>query len=114
MSPCLGHPRDSMLELQLWQLLLPWTSAGFCRQMGARGCQGSPDWAYLALFPRPESYGRGAPGEGRREGGRPCFLLTLQVAEEVLRVESIIDEESGCASALSGQGRGILAQAMAG
>lgn len=37
---------------------------------------------------------------------RSCFLLTLQVAEEALRVEFIIDEESGCASALSGQGAG--------
>lgn len=61
-------------------------------------------------MPRSESYGTGAPGEG---GRRPCFLLTLYMAEEALRGESIIDEESGCASALSGWGAGTLAQATA-
>lgn len=35
------------------------------------------------------------------------------MAKEALRGESIIDEESGCASALSGRGAGTLAQAMA-
>lgn len=74
------------------------------RQVGARGCQGSPDQANLALLPRLESFSRATLG---RQGGRPCFLLTLQEAEEALRVKSIIDEESECASALSGGHSGV-------
>lgn len=54
----------------------------------------------------PNSSGQELQQECREGGVRACFLLTLQVAKEALRVEFIIDEESGYASALSGQGAG--------
>lgn len=100
-SPWPGHPRDSTLNCSSSSCSLPGQPQGSAGSWGQAACLGSPGWACLALFPRP-----GEPQEGRR-GARPHFLLTLQVAEEALRVESIIDE-CGYASALSRPGWGRL------
>lgn len=90
---------------ELQELLSPWPSLGFAFSWG-QGLPGKPSPGLLS--PTPQA--RRALAEGLRGsgGGRSRFLLTLQVAEEALGVEFIIDEESGCASALRGQGRGHL------
>lgn len=95
-SPWPGHPGDST----------PNCSSNSCSSLAkprALRIAGDrrPAWACLAPFPRP-----GEPQEGSG-GARPRFLLTLQVTEEALRVESIIDE-CGYASALSRPGWGHL------
>ena len=102
-----GTPQECQARTAAPTAALALNKPGLCGR-GGGGAGGCPDREWLV--PRSESYGTGAPGE---RGCRPCFLLTLQMAEEALRGESIIDEESGCASALSGGGVGTLAQATA-
>ena len=93
----MGTPQECQARTAALAAAFALNRPGLCGQAGAgRGLPGQG----MALVPSLESCGTGTPGEA---GWQALLAADSARGRASTRGESIIDEESGCASALSGR-----------